>query len=122
KPDGNFVPLLPNHSKRFITTSARHQVWKNARQNHPEVIWNATVALGAKRAVFEMFCLVRKDFFLLPEKFFPRKEATQRNEEQKYNRANPDDAFRFWLQSHGFSIALRSERFEIFDDGVLFRG
>ena len=73
KTDRNLVAFFPNHAKRFIAAGARHQVRKNARQHHPQIIWNAAIPLGAERAVFEMLLFVREDFFFFMEEFCPRK-------------------------------------------------
>ena len=102
KADRNFMAFFPNNAKRLVAARPGHQVWKNTRQDHPEIIRNAAVALGAKRAVFEMFLLVRKHFFLFPEKFCPRKDGPKREHDHNHSRGDPNDAFCFWLEVHWF--------------------
>ena len=45
KADGNFMTFFPYYAERFVAARARHQLCKNPRQNKPEIIRNAAIAL-----------------------------------------------------------------------------
>ena len=45
KADGNFMTFFPYHAERFVAARARHQIWKNAGQNQPEIRRNTAIAL-----------------------------------------------------------------------------
>ena len=94
------MSLFPNHAERFVAARARHEVRKNARQNHPEIIRNTAISLRAQRTVFEMFFFVREHFFLFAEKFRPGKPSAQRDQDHDHNRGDPKDAFGFRSKAH----------------------
>ena len=100
KADRNFMSLFPNNTERLVAAWPRHQVGKNARQNHPEIIGDAAIALRAERTVFEMFLFVRKDFLLFAEEFCPRKQSAERKQDRDHNRGDPKNAFLFRRKTH----------------------
>src|SRR6266480_479972 len=116
------MTFFPNHSKRLVAARPRHQVWKNTWQDHPKIIRNATIALGAKRPIFEMFLLVREHFFLFPEKFCPRKEGPKREKDRNHSCGDPNDAFCFRLQPHWFVDWVWIKRFSDTRRSRLFPG
>jgi hypothetical protein len=80
------MAFLPHHAKRFVAARAGHQVGKNAGQNQPEIIWNTAISFGAKRAVLEMFFLVREHFLFFAEKFRPGEPGAERDQNHEDNR------------------------------------
>jgi hypothetical protein len=111
KADGNFMAFFPNHAKRLVAARPGRQVGKNPRQDHPEIIRDAAIALRAKRAIFEMFLFVREHFFFFPEEFHPHEQSAQRNQNHEHNRRNPKETFCFGLEVHSFVDQALIKRF-----------